>query len=152
MKLAEALILRADTQKRFEQVKQRLIRSAKVQEGEAPPENPNILMQELERLAGALVDLIRRINKTNSATRFDTNSTVSEALANRDVLLLKHVAFRDLAGAASVVQERYTRSEVKFISTVEVAEVQKRADELSRQYRELDSRIQKANWEVELSD
>lgn len=33
MKLAEALIKRADCQKRIEQLRQRLMRSAKVQEG-----------------------------------------------------------------------------------------------------------------------
>jgi len=34
MKLAEALILRADCQKRFEQLKARLLSNAKVQEGD----------------------------------------------------------------------------------------------------------------------
>jgi hypothetical protein len=44
MKLAEALILRADSQKRVEQLRQRLTRAARVQEGENPPENPQELM------------------------------------------------------------------------------------------------------------
>lgn len=41
MKLSEALILRSDFQKKNEQIKERLLRSVKVQEGEEPPENPN---------------------------------------------------------------------------------------------------------------
>lgn len=44
MKLAEVLILRADCQKRIDQLRQRLLRSAKVQEGEQPPENPQQLL------------------------------------------------------------------------------------------------------------
>jgi hypothetical protein len=36
MKLAEALILRADNKKRFEQLRQRLMNNAKVQEGDKP--------------------------------------------------------------------------------------------------------------------
>ncbi|MEP7188497.1 MAG: hypothetical protein ABI901_04800, partial [Roseiflexaceae bacterium] len=36
MKVAEALILRADYQKRFEQLKQRLQQNARVQEGDTP--------------------------------------------------------------------------------------------------------------------
>ncbi len=36
MKFAEALILRADRQKRIEQLRERLVSSAKVQEGEKP--------------------------------------------------------------------------------------------------------------------
>ena len=45
MKLAEALILRADCQKRIAQLKSRLLTNAKVQEGDAPAEPP----QELSR-------------------------------------------------------------------------------------------------------
>jgi len=81
MKLAEALILRADSQKRIEQLRQRLVRSAKVQEGETPPEQP---------------------------------------------------------------QETF--------STVNVAELQTQMDQLSRQCRELDTRIQESNWNTELMD
>ena len=36
MKLAQALILRADTQKRLEQLKGRLLDNAKIQENERP--------------------------------------------------------------------------------------------------------------------
>ena len=54
MKLAEALILRADCQKRLHEIKQRLIRSAKVQEGEEPPEQPQALLEELNNLIDLL--------------------------------------------------------------------------------------------------
>ena len=40
MKLSEALVLRADIQKRIEQLRERLKTSALVQEGERPPEDP----------------------------------------------------------------------------------------------------------------
>ena len=43
MKLAEALILRADCQKRIAQLKSRLLVNAKVQEGDAPAETPREL-------------------------------------------------------------------------------------------------------------
>jgi hypothetical protein len=46
MKLAEALILRADYQKRIEQLKAILIRNAKIQEGDAPAEKPEELLKE----------------------------------------------------------------------------------------------------------
>ncbi len=151
MKLAEALILRADCQKRFEQLKARIVRSAKVQEGDVPPENPQELIQELERVAAELLDLIRRINRTNSTTQFDdTERTLSDSLAERDVLALRRAAYQGLAEAAAVQQNLYSRSEVKFVSTVNVAGVQKRTDELAKQYRELDARIQEANWKTDL--
>jgi hypothetical protein len=150
MKLAEALILRADCQKRVEHLKQRLIKSAKVQEGDRAPENPQSLIEEMERTLSLLSDLIKRINRTNSGTEFEAGKTLSDALAERDILLAKRAAYNGLAEAASVVQTVYLRSEIRFVSTIDVAEMQKQADELSRQYREMDSRIQEMNWKIEL--
>jgi hypothetical protein len=68
MKLAEALILRADCQKRVAQLKSRLLVNAKVQEGDAPAETPQELIAELGRVSSDLLDLIKRINRRNSAT------------------------------------------------------------------------------------
>ena len=48
MKLAEALNLRADVQKRIASLKERLIRNAKVQEGDVPAEDPVMLLKELD--------------------------------------------------------------------------------------------------------
>jgi len=150
MKLAEALILRADCQKRIEQLKSRLLRSAKVQEGEDPAENPQELLGELEVVATQLSDLIKRINKTNASVLTTEGQSIADALAERDVLVLRRGAYSDLAAMASLRQDRITRSEVKYIATINVAETQKQADELAKQYRELDARIQEINWNTDL--
>ena len=152
MKLAEALILRADCKKRLEQLKARAIRNAKVQEGDRPAEEPEALVAEVERVARELADLVKRINRTNSATPFGDGQSLSDALAERDVVALRHRLYRELAEAASISQDRYSRSEVKYVSAVSVADAQKRADELARDYRSLDARIQELNWQVELSE
>ena len=149
MKLAEALILRADHQKRLEQLKQRLIRTAKVQEGDPPPEDPAALLTEAERIADELLRLIQRINRTNAATEFESGR-LSDALARRDVLALRRTLHADLAQAAVVQQTAYSKSEIRFKSTVDVAALQRTADDLARQYRDLDARIQAINWQVEL--
>jgi hypothetical protein len=150
MKLAEALILRADCQKRFAQLKSRLLTNAKIQEGDKPAENPQELIRELEEVAGELVDLIKRINRTNSATIVANSKTLSDVLAERDVLALRRAAYGDLAQGAAIAHGRLTRSEIKYVSTINVAETQKRADELAKEYRELDARIQELNWQREL--
>jgi hypothetical protein len=139
MKLAEALILRADCQKRMEQLRARLIRSAKIQEGETPPENPQALISELDAGAIELEDLIKKINKTNSQTTLEDNVTLSDALAKRDALGLKRSIYNSLIDATAVRQDRYSRSEVKFFSTIDVGEVQAQIDRMSGQYRELDT-------------
>ncbi len=151
MKLAEALILRANAQKRMEQLKQRILRNAKVQEGDTPSENPEELLREFESAASELIDLMQRINRTNSKTSFQ-DSSLSDALAKRDVLRMRISLYRDLAQAASITDSRYSRSEVKFSSAVPVARIQKEADLLAKEHRELDARIQEANWLVELSN
>lgn len=152
MKLAEALILRADCQKRIGQLKSRLQTNAKVQEGDVPAETPQDLIAELVRVSAELLNLIKRINRTNSTTEFAGTLTISDALAERDVLTLQRAAYVELAQEASISHARYSRSEVKYIATVDVADIQKRTDEFAKQYRELDTRIQELNWQTELVD
>jgi hypothetical protein len=150
MKLAEALVLRADHQKRLEQLKARLVRNAKVQEGERPAEDPKDLLEQVDDVASALEGLIRRINHTNAVTRIEGTQTIADLLARRDVLSLRRTIYADLAQAATVVQDRYSKSEVKFKSTVNVSETQKTADQIAKEYRELDTRLQAANWTTEV--
>lgn len=150
MKLAEALALRGDCQRRLEQLKQRLLRNAKVQEGDEPSEDPNALLVELEEVSEQLLTLIQRINRTNAVSSFG-DGTLTDSLARRDALRVSQDVYRELAEAASVSQTRATRSEVKFRSTVSVTAIQKKADSLAREHRELDARIQEANWRIDLN-
>lgn len=150
MRLAQALILRADYQKRVEQFKQRLLNNAKVQEGDTPSEDPQTLLSELSRLSADLVSLIQRINQTNAQTAFAEGQTLADALAQRDMLKIQHSIYRDLAQAATIKQDRYSKSEVKFQSSVNVAEIQHQADEFAKAYRELDAQIQEANWRTDI--
>ena len=151
MKIAEALALRADLQKRLEQLKQRLVKNARIQEGDKPEEDPIELQAELEKAAQELTVLIQRVNRTNATSRFG-DRTLADALAERDILKIRYNTYRELATAAATTQGRITRSEVKFVSTVSVAAIQKKADDLAKQYRELDTRIQQADWLTDLLD
>lgn len=150
MKLAEALMNRADSQKRIEQLKVRLTRSAKVQEGEVAPEDPKLLFQELNGILQELEALMIGINRTNSQTLLSEGVTLADALAQRDVLAMRRSAIQDVINAAAIKQDRYSKSEVKFIPTVQIAELQKQVDQYSKAYRELDTSIQELNWKTEL--
>lgn len=152
MKLAEALIWRADAKKRLEQLKQRLLRNAKVQEGDAPAEDPTALLAEHERLTAGFMQIMQRINRTNSATELRDGLTLADALAVRDALILRVDLLRTLTHAAAITQDRYTKSEVKFRSTVNIAELQQQINQLAVEHRELDSQIQSLNWQTELVD
>jgi hypothetical protein len=149
MKLAQALMQRADAKKRLEQLRQRLIRSAKVQEGDAAPENPQDLLSEMDGLVDELTSLIQRINRTNSSTAFDSNRSLTDILAERDALMMRRSMLSSMMIAAQP-QARYGRMEIKETPTVSIAEMQKQYDELARQHRELDTAIQQMNWTVDL--
>ncbi len=150
MRLAEALILRADVQKRYNQVKARLSANAKVQEGEQPPEKPEELLRELEQLLKEQGSLIRRINRTNCSVAFDEKRTIADALADRDILAQHRNALSELIQTASVRQDRFTRTEIRYVSTVDIAALQRQADQMAKEYRELDIRLQELNWSTEL--
>lgn len=60
MKLAEALNNRADLKKRLFQLKERLLRNSKVQEGEEPSENPEDLLIEVNSCLEELELLIKK--------------------------------------------------------------------------------------------
>jgi hypothetical protein len=151
MKLAEALILRADAQKRLEQLRARLARSARVQEDEKPPEDPAELLQELDRTLQQLADLIKKINRTNAAAVFSDGRTLADLLADRDVLILRRSLLSSVNEAATTRADRFTRSEVKYYSAVDIRALQRQIDDLAKQHRELDTQIQEANWRIELS-
>jgi septicolysin len=149
MKLAQALILRADTQKHLEQLKGRLLDNAKMQENERPSEDPKLLLKELDRLSDELFRLILAINLTNSSAKFEGLS-LTEMIAKKDTLSQKASVLRDFAKSASQKVDLYSNSEIKILSSVDVAMLQKQIDELSKEIRELDMKLQEANWQVDL--
>jgi hypothetical protein len=146
LKLAEALAERSDCQIRLEELKKRLIRSARVQEGEQPAEDSAELLIEADRIYARLLELVGSINRTNSATPFDSAKTISDAIAARDITAKRRDFLSGITDAASVRQDRYSKSEVKFVPTVSIAQLQKQIDSLSKEYRELDTRLQELNW------
>lgn len=149
MKLAEALILRADAKKRLVQVQERLKRSARVQEGDTTPENPAELLQELSAIIAQFTELVKRINRTNAQTAFDAARTLTDALAERDALALEHGTLALLLAEATQTV-RYNQSNIRYFRAVDVAAVQARMDALARQRRDLDTGIQALNWTVDL--
>ena len=149
MKLAQALILRADTQKRLEQLKGRLLDNAKMQENERPSEDPKLLLKELDRLSDELFRLVLAINLTNSSAKFE-GASLTEMIAKKDTLSQKASVLRDFAKSASQKVDLYSNSEIKILSSVDVAMLQKQIDELSKEIRELDMKLQEANWQVDL--
>lgn len=150
MLLAEALAERAEAQARLDELRSRIIAVARVQEGDTPDEDPAELLAEAEHLVDRIDELVKAINATNSATAFDAERNLTAALADRDGLIRRRRLLADAAEAAAARQDRFSRSEIKFVSTLDVAALRKKIDEVSKAYRELDTKIQQKNWSTEV--
>lgn len=149
MKLAEALSIRADLQRKLSQLDNRLLNNSKVQEGETPSENPIELLAELDDCTSKLELYIQAINYTNSVTIIDGLS-IADLIAKKDTLNKKATILRNFLNSASEVINRYSNKEIKIHSTVDVAKLQKTLDTLSKDLRELNVKIQSANWTTDL--
>ena len=149
MKLAEALSIRADLQKRVAELKQRIKESAKVQEGDKPCDNVEELYKELDEALVQLEDLIYRINITNVHTVRDGVS-LTRMIAKRDVLSMRVKALQEVVRYVAANDTRFGKLELKYVRTIDVNALRKEADTYAKQYRELDLKIQSLNWTVDL--
>lgn len=149
MKLAEALQERADLARRIDSIKSRLSHNAIVQEGELPAEDPYALLTEFDACTKRLEELLTRINLTNCQTVV-LGQSLTAMLAHRDALKIRLDIYHTLVNDASMTARRATRSEIKILSTVNVAELQKTVDAAAKELRQLDNAIQQANWTTEL--
>ncbi len=152
MKLAE----RGELVRRTEHLRVRILANSRHQEGESPAENAHQLLTELGAALDRLEVLIRRINRTNSRALV-RDGTVTDALAHRDVLRIRHKVITAAADAASGRErERYgprqLRSELAYVAALPVAELRVSADHLAAQIRRIDLEIQSVNWEYDLID
>ncbi len=155
MKLAEALALRAEATKKVEQLRSRIVDNARHQEGEEPSEDAVSLLGDAEEKLAELESLIQRINRTNAATRLG-EGTITDAIARRDVLRLRHGVLTAAADAAAGRNQggygRQLRSELRYFAALPVAELRSRADRVAGELRSVDVEIQRSNWETDLLD
>lgn len=157
MKLAEALTERAELARVIPQLMSRAATSARYQEGDIPAEDATALLNEALAAAETLEKLISRINATNSATRVSFQGdalTLTDMIARRDRLGQQHKLVtslaEDAAGGRFSYMARRTRSEIRDVTNVDVADLRRQADLLAGQRRQTDSAIQQANWNTDL--
>ena len=149
MKLAEALINRSDLNSKIQQVLNRMNQNAKIQEGDEPSEDVSKLISLYESLMDELEKLIIRINKTNHQTMLDDIS-LADAITKRDNIKSQISSYQKLYEFASYQQNRYTQQEIKYIRCIDINQLQNKIDDLSKKYRQLDTKMQSLNWTVDL--
>ena len=109
------------------------------------------LLKELEEHYAQLERYIAAINRTNSRTLVE-GVPLSDLLARRDCWKKKLQGLRDFLDCASELAPRRTVGEIKIRSTVNVRAMQKEIDWQAKELRELDEKIQEANWTTELME
>ena len=149
MKLAEALKERADLNIKIEELRRRIGHNILVQEGEAPSEDPKELLKELDACTARLEEVITAINITNAKTRVQ-GKTLTEWIANKDVLQVKLAAYREAVNEAGSSTYRARGSEIKVTPLLKAADLQKQVDQLAKELRETDNLLQETNWKTEL--
>ena len=78
--------------------------------------------------------------------------TITEMMAERDILSMRITSLREIFNKASESQERYSRSEIKMVTTIDIKPLGKKIDDLSKLLRELDMKIQTLNFTTELME
>lgn len=150
MKLAEALNLRSDLQRKATDLKDRIETSALVQDGDKPIEDTTLLLKEFDSVFIQLSDLIFKINKTNLLSVAD-GKTLTQLMADREVLAMRHRTINEIIDHCSS-NDRYSRNEIKYVCTLNLSQLRKEREKYAKEYRLTELQIQERNWELDLLD
>ena len=150
MKLAEALLLRSDLQTKLASLQQRINNNVLIQEGDQASEDANALIQEAFSVNLELHQLIQRIHLTNAQAKSIEGNPLLAVLNQRDMLTQQHRVLQQAIDSSRRENGRYSSSEIRWVKTISVADLQKQADAISQQLRKNNLEIQASNWQVEL--
>ena len=90
------------------------------------------MLKESERVFTGLLGLISGINRTNAKAVFNDKQAISDASAERDVTGKQRDFLSTIAEVASTRQDRYSKSEVEFLPTVSIAQLQKQVEQIGQ--------------------
>ncbi|MGU8444263.1 DIP1984 family protein [Clostridium perfringens] len=99
-----------------------------------------------------LEGLILKINKTNSNYITSNNESISDLIVKRDMLGKKISILKEIAEEATVKVNRYSQTEIKIFSAMKVDQLQREINKYSKEYRELDTKLQGLNWTIDLME
>lgn len=152
MKLAEALLLRSDLQKKLLSLQQRIHKNVLVQDGDTPSEDPEQLIDEAVLVNKQLFELIQKIHQTNAQAQANNGKALLDILNQRDQLTAEHRIIQQAIDNTQKDTDRYSVREIKWIKAVSVSKLQKQADEISQSLRLINLEIQASNWQIDLRE
>ena len=152
MKLAEALLLRSDLQKKLLSLQQRIHKNVLVQDGDTPSEDPEQLIDEAVLVNKQLFQLIQKIHQTNAQAQANNGKALLDILNQRDQLTAEHRIIQQAIDNTQKDTDRYSVREIKWIKAVSVSKLQIQADEISQSLRLINLEIQASNWQIDLRE
>ena len=76
--------------------------------------------------------------------------TLVDLILTRDAIKMKLKILTTLLDEVTIKQDRYSQSEIKFVTIIDVLDIQRQIDDLAKSFRELDTQIQQLNWTHDL--
>ncbi len=73
-------------------------------------------------------------------------------IVKRDMLGKKISILKEIAEEATVKVNRYSQTEIKIFSAMKVDQLQREINKYSKEYRELDTKLQGLNWTIDLME
>lgn len=150
MKIAEALLLRADLDAKIQSLKSRIVKYSVVQEGNQPSEDPDKLLKKVDGVIEERRSLLLKINSANARGKTGDGRAILDVLSERDALMLRHHIIKSAIESTNRDPSRYGLAEIRWLAVLDVEKLQKQADDLSKRIRELNAILQQANWSNEL--
>lgn len=150
MKLAEALVLRADLQKKLENLKKRLANSVRKLDDIQVIEDPAALKLEADESITVLYSLIDLIYRTNQSVILPSRQSMVTVLAKRDELVERRKLLDYIINKSLLDSGLYFNERGKWQPAIDISAYQKQMDDIAMQIRRLNLDIQQTNWQVDL--
>lgn len=157
MKLAEALMRRADLNREYQEIVNRISSNATHEEDDAPEENMNALWYELNTNVTQQQALILNIQRTNLGTDVEFEGQTYSLM---DLILLRDAILKEYTGKShSLIRggrsrgyfQRASRDDIKFVPTLDQSVVRENLNTLAALRRRVDAAIQQTNWNTDLT-
>ena len=94
--------------------------------------------------------LICRIHLTNAQAKLEDGKILLSLLSLRDSYAERHKILVDAIANTHREPDRYSSREIKWQKVIPVSSLQKQADDISAKLRDLNIKIQAANWQIDL--
>lgn len=154
MNILEAIALKKDLENRIENLGSRYVGNVSVLKGKMPHEDPNELLQEMDKSIAQLNDLCYRIDAADLYVKNSTGKTLIELVIERESLSKRlnvlRSALNEVTFGTYYEYGYNSRREVEFDIVVSIESISKLVNEAEEQLRQVTSEIQKLDVKTEI--